>query len=438
MYRLFLALRYFWSRPFAWVAMIGIWLTVAALICTVAIMSGFLQKMQVMIRGTTSDIILTPMTMGSGIEPPSLPLIEWALEGMDDIVAISPHVLRPALLAKDGATPDIARLTPDETDVTQVIGIDLERELRTTSFGTDLLENLSAEHAVDDPTRPFAWDAKGGEPLPVAVVGEGLLEKHELKKGDVITLVTLPENITMERVSTRAQKFRVAGSLRSGHFHQDLSSVFVTLDVAREFAMTGENATEICVRAKPGTDLDLLADEMVQQFKLRRLDVIVETWRDRNENYLASVDNQRSILGFLLFFFVIVACFNIFATLTILVSDKTRDIGVLGALGASSAGIAGLFVTCAGIITVIGAAAGCVSGVIVARNINHVNDGVEALFGIRIFRPDIYLFDRIPTEIQGWFVGMVFGATLLIALLCALLPALRAARMDQIRALRHE
>ena len=436
MYRLFLALRYFWSRPFAWVAMIGIWLTVAALICTVAIMSGFLQKMEVRIRGTTSDIILTPQPGGGiGIEAPTLPLIERALEGVSGIEAISPHVLRPALLASEGATPNIARLTPDETDVTQVIGIDLERELRTTSFGDDLLANLSPEHAVDDPTQPFAWDAQGGEVLPVAVVGEGLLKKHDLKKGDVITLVTLPENITMERVSTRAQKFRVGGSLRSGHFTQDLSSVFVTLEAAREFAMTRENATEICVRAKPGTDLEQLAWDMRERFGRW---VYVETWQDRNQNYLASVDNQRSILGFLLFFFVIVACFNIFATLTILVSDKTRDIGVLGALGASSSGIACLFVTCAGIITTIGATAGCISGVLVARNINHVNDAVEALFGIRIFRPDIYLFDRIPTEIQGWFVGTVFGATLLIALLCALIPALRAARMDQVRALRHQ
>ena len=442
MYRLFLAFRYLWSRPFSWVAMIGIWLTVSALICVVAIMSGFLREMQVMMRGTTSDIILSPKSdvqpNGILIQPPPMPLVERALRDIDGIEGISPHVLRPALMASSGATLDIARLTPDDSDVTEVIGIDLEREQRVTRFAEFLLQSVGEADRVNDPEHPFAWSHGDDEPYPVAVLGEGLMEKHGLHKGDTFTLVTLPETVTLESATARAQMFRVGGSLRTGHYKHDLTSVFVTIEAAREFAQTEQNATEICVRAAPGVDLDVLASQIESRLLQVNMKIDVETWRARHAVYLSSIENQRSILGFLLFFFVIVACFNIFATLTILVSDKTRDIGILGAMGATRNGIAGLFVSCATVLTLIGATTGCISGVLLAQNINLVHEGIDALFGIRIFRPDIYLLDQIPTEIHTWFVVLVFGITMLFAIICALLPALRAARMDQVRALRYQ
>jgi len=443
MYRLFLTIRYLWSRPFSWVAMIGIWLTVAALICTVAIMSGFLREMEVMIRGTTADIILTPQPDVRPednllVQPPPMALIERALKTVPGIEGISPHILRPALMATSGETLDIARLTPDDTDVTEVIGIDVEREVQVTGFTSFLHQTVEQGDRVNDPKHPFHWDHGDDEPLPVAVLGEGLLQKHGLRKGDTFTLVTLPETVTLESASARAQKFRVGGSLRTGHYKHDLISVFMTLDAARDFAKTDQDATEICVRAGTGVELDALARQIRSRLAQVGMKIKVETWRERHRNYLSSVENQRSILGFLLAFFVIVACFNIFAALTILVSDKTRDIGILGAMGATRNGIAGLFVTCSAVLTLIGASVGCVSGVVLARNINLVHEGIEALFGIRIFRPDIYLLDRIPTEVQAWFVALVFGVTLVLAVLCALLPALRAARMDQVRALRYQ
>ncbi len=421
--------------------MVGIWLSVMALIATVSIMTGFLRESREMIRGTTSDLILSPRTygrVGALTTPPTYDMVAAALDGIEGIVATCPHLLRPALISVEGKLPDIARMTPDDPGVIKCIGIDLELEKQATRFADYLRDPTHPEDRVDDPSQPFAWVGPAKSKLPVVLLGEGLMERHGISKGDEINLVTLPDDVTAERAPIRSQTFHVGGAVHTGHFLRDREAIFMERSAARDFAKSAQDATEICVLAEDGVDLDDLALRTNERMITSGLDVTVETWQQRNSMFLNSVKNQRSILAFLLFFFVVVACFNVFATLTILVSDKTRDIGVLGAMGAAGKGIAGLFVSCAMVMTFFGATAGCISGVILANNINLVHEGLESLLGVRIFRKDIYWFDQVPAEVQGWFVGLVFAATMLIAVLCALLPALRAARMDPVRALRYE
>ncbi|MBI4878594.1 MAG: ABC transporter permease [Planctomycetes bacterium] len=448
MYRLFLALRYIWSRPISWVSMVGIWLSVMALIATIAIMSGFLRETRAMIRGTTSDLILTPRAGLAGRAflrpaPPFAAIKEAALE-VAGVRGLSPHLVRPALIrVPDFSSEVMGNRKYAEMNFVQVVGLDPLQEQDATDFNSYVRKAPQNGDPPADPACPFSVDSRlvpreyRNADLPVVLVGDELFGFYELEKGQVISLVTLPEASGGE-IKPLSQRFIVGGSLRTGHYQHDRTTVYVELQAAREFAEAEGDASEICLAAEPGADLEELRDRLARRFGEEGLNVGVETWMDRNAKFLGAVENERSILGVLLFFFVLVACFNVFATLTIMVSDKTKDIGVLNAMGATARGLLEIFVGCGVIMTLLSATLGCVSGVLVALNINHVNDGLEWLFGVRIFRADIYTFSEIPVEISAWFVAIVFLATLVLAIVFALVPALRAARMDPVRALRYE
>lgn len=454
MYRLFLALRYLWSRPISWISMVGIWLSVMALVATLAIMTGFLRQTRQMIKDTTSDLILNPgpaetdPDAGSGAEEAplaSFEAVKQALEKVDGVAALSPHLLRPAMIRVGAFSADmLGNRRYAEMNFVQVVGIDLEQERGATDLEQYLDNPPVAGVPPDDPDRPFEIDRRHidaryrNADLPRALVGERLFEMYSLHKGGVITLVTLPRRVGADEVKPLSQRFHVAGTVRTNNMIYDRSVIFVPIDRAREFAESPGEVTEICLKAEPDVDLVALRERVSERLEEAGLEVQVQTWMDRNENFLQAVENERGILGFLLFFFVGVACFNVFATLTIMVSDKTRDIGVLNSMGSSARGILELFVGCGLIMAISSALLGCLSGVLIALNINQIDNGLESLFGVRIFQRDIFTFSEIPVEIEPLFVTAVFVVTLFFAFICDLLPALRAARMDPVAALRHE
>jgi len=446
MYRLFLGLRYLWSRPISWVSMVAIWLSVMAMITTISVMSGFLRETKAMIRGTASDLVLTPRslpTFGDGHIPrPSFGRVEKAALQVEGVAALAPRLVRPVLI-RTGRLHDIIGMSQFlEMQAVSMIGVDPALEKSASDFDR-YVRTASADGSLpDDPDNPFWLEdvpvELRNQELPVALVGEGLFKWYGLQKGDVITLVTVPDEVDLNDIRPLSQRFLVGGSARSGHFEFDRSQIWVPIEAARTFTEAETDCSEIALATSVGADLNLVRDALKDRFQADRIPVKAETWMDRNEVFLGAVENERAIMGVILGFFVLVACFNVFATLTIMVTDKTKDIGILNAMGATSAGLTGVFLYCGLIMSVFSSAIGCASGVVMSRSLNAINDGIEKLFDVRIFRADIYLFHEIPIQIDAALVVSVFFGTIVLAVLFAALPAIRAARMDPIRALRYE
>ncbi len=443
MYRFFLALRYIAARPISWISMIGIWITVTSAIVTLAIMTGFLREISNVYRGEAGDVVITPRPYRESgpTRRPKFEAIRAAVEKVPGVAALSPHLLRPVLL-RVGVDPDDPAAVEeiDEDNFAKLYGVDPILDVATTDFAKYVAD--ARAHRVADPARPFDIDRSRLAPelrdLPVVLVGSGLREQFDLEIGDKIEVSTLPDDDSQDEIEPITQAFVVGGAVRCGHYRIDLKGLYVDIEAARAFARTPGDATEICLKADEGVDAIALASAVQFALGAARLPAEAQSWQQRHVNDLAAIRSQRSVLALLLFFFVLVACFNVFATMTILVTDKIRDIGTLAAMGASPTGLLTVFVTSGFVMSFVSSVAGSATGAFLARHINDVHDWIEKLTGVRLFKPDVYFFDRIPIELQGRTFPLIVAATVFFAVLCAAIPAVRAARLDPVRALRQE
>jgi len=164
----------------------------------------------------------------------------------------------------------------------------------------------------------------------------------------------------------------------------------------------------------------------------------IETWEQKQGPLLHAIAIEKSILNVLLFLIIGVAGFGILAIFTMIVAEKTRDIGILKALGASNWGVLKIFLSYGFLLGVVGAWLGTLLGVSLTNNINEVENFLSGITGKHIFDPKVYYFDKIPTDIQFWMVMGVNVGAVGIAVLFSVLPALRAALLHPVRALRYE
>jgi lipoprotein-releasing system permease protein len=153
---------------------------------------------------------------------------------------------------------------------------------------------------------------------------------------------------------------------------------------------------------------------------------------------LAAVQMETMLLNILLFLIIAVAGFGILATFFMIVVEKTKDIGILKALGAPSQGVMSIFLSYGFSLGLVGATVGLIGGLLFVIYINDIARLIEIITGQEVFDPTIYYFSRIPTIIEPQTVIGVMVGAVLIAVLASVLPALRAARLHPVQALRYE
>jgi lipoprotein-releasing system permease protein len=196
------------------------------------------------------------------------------------------------------------------------------------------------------------------------------------------------------------------------------------------------SVNSIQIRLRDGADLDQVRDRLRKAFPADLY--AVATWKDKQGPLLAAVDMEMAVLNILLFLIIAVAGFGILAIFFMIVVEKTRDIGILKSLGARASGIAGIFLGYGLFLGIVGAGAGLALGLAIALNINTIRTGVEWCTGQRVFDPSIYYFFKIPTIVDPATIAWIVAGAIGIAVASSVLPALRAARLQPVEALRHE
>ncbi|MFO0818669.1 MAG: FtsX-like permease family protein [Pirellulales bacterium] len=241
-----------------------------------------------------------------------------------------------------------------------------------------------------------------------------------------------------------SDKFTIVDLYESKMSEYDSSFAFVPLSRLQDLRgmidpVSGTPAvTSIQLRLRKGADLNAARDRLRKRFPIEQYQYRVETWRDLQGPLLAAVQMETTLLNILLFLIIAVAGFGILATFFMIVVEKTRDIGILKSLGAPSGGVMSIFLHYGLSLGVVGSGVGVVLGLLFVANINQIAAALEWISGREVFDPTIYYFQQIPTIVKPFTVVWVTIGSVLIAVLASVLPALRAARLHPVRALRYE
>jgi lipoprotein-releasing system permease protein len=198
------------------------------------------------------------------------------------------------------------------------------------------------------------------------------------------------------------------------------------------------SVTSIQIRLRKGANLEACRDKLRNRFPPAEWPFRVLTWKDMQGSLLAAVQMETTLLNILLFMIIAVAGFGILSTFFMIVVEKTKDIGTLKALGATSTGIMQIFLNYGLSLGAVGGGVGAVLGLLFVININGIAQLIETVTGQEVFDPTIYYFSKIPTIIEPFTVTWVVCGAMLIAVLASVLPALRAARLHPVEALRYE
>jgi lipoprotein-releasing system permease protein len=162
----------------------------------------------------------------------------------------------------------------------------------------------------------------------------------------------------------------------------------------------------------------------------------VETWTYRNRAILLGVDHQRGLLKIVLIVILVVAAFLMFATLSMMVTEKTSDIGILTALGGTPWSVMQVFLLCGLCITVAGLLLGVGMGCLSAVYLDDFNRLMRAWFDVDLFPTRVYNLDRVPHDLDPLWIAQVCGMALGVGAMVSALPAFRAARADPLASLR--
>jgi lipoprotein-releasing system permease protein len=265
-----------------------------------------------------------------------------------------------------------------------------------------------------------------------------------LRPGDDVQL-TFPSSGTPPKGVW--DSFTVVDFYESKMYEYDSTVVFVPMRKLQELRGMIDPATgvefvnSIRIKLRPGADPNVVRDRL----RMAMHDghavfppnlYAISTWRDKQGPILQAVELETATLNILLFLIIAVAGFGIMATFFMIVVEKTKDIGILKSLGASAAGVMGIFVSYGLVLGCVGAGVGLCAGLLFVRHINQIRSGLERLTGREVFDPTIYYFHEIPTIVNPVTVAWVLTGAVAIAVVASVLPALRAAMLHPVDALR--
>ncbi len=240
------------------------------------------------------------------------------------------------------------------------------------------------------------------------------------------------------------QKFTVVDLYESGMSEYDSTFAFVRLDQLQDLRgmidpISGvKSVTTIQLKLVEGADLNAVRDALRDRFPPDTFAYSIQTWRDMQGPLLAAVRLETTILNILLFLIIAVAGFGILATFFMIVVEKTRDIGTLKALGASGGGVMSIFLSYGLLLGIVGSGVGLLGGILFVEHINEIAGVIEKITGQEVFDPTVYYFTEIPTILNPFTLAWVMAGAVAIATTASVLPAMRAARMHPVTALRFE
>jgi lipoprotein-releasing system permease protein len=167
--------------------------------------------------------------------------------------------------------------------------------------------------------------------------------------------------------------------------------------------------------------------------------VRVLTWEEKQADFIQAVEKEKYLVTILFGIISVVAVLLVGCIFYMIVQQKTRDIGIVKSVGATSLGVAGIFIAYGAAVGVVGGAIGTVIGVVFVHYINEIQE-LLAWINPRavVWDPKVYIFDRIPNEVSFWHATVIYAVAIFASMVGSLIAARKAAKVWPVEALRYE
>ncbi|HEX2095388.1 MAG TPA: ABC transporter permease [Longimicrobiaceae bacterium] len=383
----------------------GVTVGVMALIVVTAVMTGLQNDLRDKILGTNPHIWLT--TFGETMRVEEWPSVLKRVRTVPGVTAAAPFIHTEVGLRNRAGYAEFAILRGIDPGAGGPPVTDIVGQIRQGRYSL----------------------GRTRSGYPPILVGEALAERFGLYTGDVVDVFSLvgAKVSPLGGVVPTGRKFEVVGRFKTGMYEYDNKFMYTTLPAAQDLTQMGTAVTGLEIR---------VPDAMVADEVGRRIEGVLgfpfraEDWKSMNSSLFSALKLEKLAMMVILLLIVIVAAFNIISTLVMVVTDKTREIGILKSMGLTSRRVQRIFMLQGLVIGIVGSSLGAIGGMV----LTWVIDRYEL---IRI-PGDIYFVDHLPVAYDPADVVTILVCSVLISFAATIYPARQAAGLLPVEAIRHE
>ena len=406
-FELFLGMRYLRAkRKQAFISVItvisilGVMVGVMALVVVLSVMNGFRADLMSKILGVNSHLLV--LSYGGAFK--DYKKVAERIQYIDGVLEATPFVYSQVMVNKSG----------------NVAGTIL-RGIEPETAGNV----LNIEHMIKDGSLTSLNSSSDG--VPAIIVGKELSRQLGVYPGDILNMVSPEGKLTPLGRAPNTQKFKVTAIFDSGMYEYDASMVFVSLKEAQAFLGIGDRATGLEVRVK-----DVYKSESVGQRIQENLGnpYWTKDWKLMNRSLFSALKLEKITMFIILTMIVLVGALNIISTLVMVVMEKTRDVAILRAMGASGKSIMSIFMFQGLLVGLVGTLVGLASGLGLCH--------LLAKYKFISLPSDVYYISTLPVRVEFWDVCFVALAAVVISFLATLYPSWHASKLNPVEAIRYE
>lgn len=397
------------------ISIIGVMLGVAVLIIVISVMTGFDKELRDKILGFNPHLKVTSY---SGESLKNYRAIAATISSNQNVKTVAPYIEEQIILrtqpefSKPAYTAQYLR----GVDPKNTAGIEiLPKSVVDGEF------NLQGNRVLIGITTARNMGLRVGDRV-VLISTRELEELHEARKNE-------------EADAPLPNDYEVAGIFDIGHYEYNAAFVVTSLVTAQEIYDMGTAAEGLFVTIHDAYGANVVRKELSQAI---RGDVYISTWLEDHSMFLDALVVEKNVMFYLLFFIMVVAAFGIMSAQITFVVQKTREIGMLKALGASRFQIMWVFLSQSLMVGVMGVLSGLGLGMLAVSYRNEFLFAMRKMLNFELFPEKLYMFNKLPALVVPQDVALICGASLVICILAGLFPAWNAARLHPIQALRHE
>ena len=426
-FELLLALRYL--RPkrtfvsiITLISVLGVALGVAVLIIVISVMSGFDHDLRGKILGFNAHLKIFAVDKAGRTEPmEKYADVMHRVASNKNVRGISPFVLGQVLVETEPANTNTQESL---TAAPWVRGVDVNTENSVSVLPSKIIDG--------------SFDLHGHS----VIVGVDFAQSMKLSVGDRLA-ISSPNDLKKmrEHYGKKDEEvippldYTVTGIFNMGYYDYDLNVIAVSLENAQDLYDLDDGVHGLMVMLRDPYQAASVSNELAAALGPN---YTASTWMAENSAILGALVVEKNVMFYLLFFIVLVAALCILSAQITFVVQKTREIGMLKALGATNLQISGIFLGQSAIIGVLGVLAGYGLGVLAVMYRNEFLEFMRRATGWELFPASIYQFSQLPAIIDIHDIAIICGCSFVICILGGVIPAFRAGRLKPVEALRYE